>query len=250
MFFSGWPGLLRTLIVGALAYVALVALLRLSGQRTLSKMNAFDLVVTVALGSTLATVLLSKDVALAEGVLAFSLLIGLQFVVTWSSVRVSWVRRAVTGEPRMLLCRGEPLPDALRRARRHRGRVESRRAASRSRVAAGCGSRGPGDRRLDERGARERLERRFEPGPALAVSPLLDMSLLKYFSNLATGKLVLWCYLVWYLATVVALFDPSPWLWINSLGISLIIGLALQLSVSRAGREPGAPIIGRPSGCS
>jgi len=97
MFFSGWDSLLRTLVVGVLAYVALVVFLRVSGKRTLSKMNAFDLVVTVALGSTLATVLLSKDVALAEGVLAFALLISLQFVVTWSSVRARWVRQLATG---------------------------------------------------------------------------------------------------------------------------------------------------------
>jgi uncharacterized membrane protein YcaP (DUF421 family) len=117
MLFSGWDTLLRTLVVGVLAYVALVVFLRVSGKRTLSKMNAFDLIVTVALGSTLATVLLTKDVALAEGALAFALLIGLQFVVTWSSVRVRWVRRLATGEPLMLLYRGEFLPAALRQAR-------------------------------------------------------------------------------------------------------------------------------------
>lgn len=117
LFFSGWPALARTLVVGILAYVGLVALLRVSGLRTLSKMNAFDLVVTVALGSTLATILLNKNVALAEGALAFALLIALQFVVTWSSVRVGWVRRLVTGEPRMLALRGRLLPAALRSAR-------------------------------------------------------------------------------------------------------------------------------------
>lgn len=117
MFFSGWESLLRTLVVGVLAYVVLVIFLRLSGKRTLSRMNAFDLIVTVALGSTLATVLLTKDVALADGALAFALLIGLQFVVTWSSVRVQWVRQLVTGEPLLLLYRGEFLPAALRRAR-------------------------------------------------------------------------------------------------------------------------------------
>lgn len=117
IFFSGWDSLLRILVVGVLAYVVLVAFLRLSGKRTLSKMNAFDLVVTVALGSTLATVLLNKDVALAEGALAFALLIGLQFAVTWSSVRARWIRLLVTGEPRMLLYRGECLPAALRSAR-------------------------------------------------------------------------------------------------------------------------------------
>ena len=98
IFFSGWDSLLRTLVVGVLAYAALVVILRASGNRTLSKMNAFDFVVTIALGSTLATVLLSKSVALAEGVFALALLVALQFAVTWSSVRAGWVRRLVTGE--------------------------------------------------------------------------------------------------------------------------------------------------------
>lgn len=52
MFFDGWQGLARVLLVGALAYLTLVLLLRIAGKRTLSKMNAFDLVANVALGST------------------------------------------------------------------------------------------------------------------------------------------------------------------------------------------------------
>lgn len=117
MFFDDWRNLLRTAVVGVLAYVALLLLLRAAGKRTLAKMNAFDLVVTVALGSTLASVLTSKNVALAQGVLAFALLIGMQFAVTWSSVRAHWIRRAVTGEPTLLVHRGELLPDALLRTR-------------------------------------------------------------------------------------------------------------------------------------
>ncbi|WP_447528091.1 DUF421 domain-containing protein [Vreelandella sp. TE19] len=117
MFFSGWESLVRTLVVGVLAYFVLIVFLRISGNRTLSKMNAFDMIVTVALGSTLATVLLSKDVALAEGTLALALLIALQYLITWLSVRVGWVKRAVTGEPLMLLYHGELLVDALYKAR-------------------------------------------------------------------------------------------------------------------------------------
>ena len=113
-FFDGWLGVLRTLVVGALAYGALVLFLRVSGNRTLSKMNAFDLVVTVALGSTLATVLLSKDVPLVEGMLGFLLLIALQFVVTWSSVRSGSFRRLIRAEPALLLQQGRMLDDALR----------------------------------------------------------------------------------------------------------------------------------------
>lgn len=117
VFFDGWWSVMRTLLLGVPAYGVLILFLRLSGKRTLSKMNAFDFVVTIALGSTLATVLLSKDVSLAQGVTAFLLLIGLQFMVTWLSVRTQWVRRLVTGEPQMLFYEGEFLVSALRDAR-------------------------------------------------------------------------------------------------------------------------------------
>ena len=117
MFFDGWTGLLRVVVVGVLAYAGLVVLLRVSGKRTLSKLNAFDVVVTVALGSTFATILLSSDVALAEGLVAFALLIGLQLAITWLSVRWPVVQGLVKAEPRLLLHRGRPLPEALRQER-------------------------------------------------------------------------------------------------------------------------------------
>lgn len=124
-FFNGWGSLLRVIIVGILAYAALVFFLRISGNRTLSKMNAFDLIVTVALGSTLATVLLSKDVALAEGAVAMALLISLQFIITWFSVRTAWVRRLVTGEPLMLLYRGKFITTSMQKARVTQDEVQS-----------------------------------------------------------------------------------------------------------------------------
>lgn len=117
MFFSGWSTLFRTLVIGVLAYINLIVLLRISGRRTLSKMNAFDLIVTVALGSTFATILLNKSVSLAQGTLALALLVGLQFLVTWTSVRVGWVRKLVTGEPALLYYRGQMLSAAMRKAR-------------------------------------------------------------------------------------------------------------------------------------
>jgi uncharacterized membrane protein YcaP (DUF421 family) len=111
--FDSWQGVGRVILVGTLAYLALLVILRMSGKRTLTKMNAFDLVVTVALGSTLATIVLSKDVALVEGVVAFALLIALQFVVTWLSVRSQRVRQLVKSEPTLLFYRGQMLEETL-----------------------------------------------------------------------------------------------------------------------------------------
>lgn len=62
--------------------------------------------------------------------------------------------------------------------------------------------------------------------------------MLAYLRGLTTPRLVLWCYLVWYLVVLVRYFDGSPALWINSLGISAIIGTALYLSTAYGGRTP------------
>ena len=115
--FTGWDPIVRILVVGTAAYVALVIVLRASGKRTLSKLNAFDLVVTVAIGSTFSSILTSKDLALAEGVAALALLVGLQYAVTFLSVRIGAVDRLVKSEPSLLLKDGEPLPGALRQQR-------------------------------------------------------------------------------------------------------------------------------------
>jgi uncharacterized membrane protein YcaP (DUF421 family) len=117
MFFNGWTGLLRVVAVGVPAYVALIVLLRISGKRTLSKFNAFDLIVTVAFGSMLAAGFLNSDRALADIVAGFALLVLLQFAITWSSVRWRTVSRLVKAEPQLLYHRGEFLRDALRRER-------------------------------------------------------------------------------------------------------------------------------------
>lgn len=115
--FAGWEPAVRTIVVGVASYLALLAVLRISGKRTLSKLNAFDFVVTVALGSTVATILLSKDVALVEGLVALVLLVGLQYVVAYASVRVPTVAILVKSEPTLVVRSGEMLHGAMRRER-------------------------------------------------------------------------------------------------------------------------------------
>lgn len=114
---DSWESVLRTLVIGVLAYVVLVIQLRLSGKRTLSKMNSFDFIVTVALGSTLATVLLSKDVSLMDGAMAFAVLIFLQYAITWASVRSKKLSNLVKATPVLLFYQGKFLWEAMRAQR-------------------------------------------------------------------------------------------------------------------------------------
>lgn len=59
--------------------------------------------------------------------------------------------------------------------------------------------------------------------------------LLQYLRNLSTGRLILWCYLIWYMVVLVRYFDSSLRLWLTSVGLSLIIGFALYLSTAGSG---------------
>ncbi len=117
IFFDSWESIARIAINTTLGYAAIVVILRVSGKRTLSKMNAFDFIVTVALGSSLATVALSKDITLLDGVLVFSLFVFLQYLLTWLSVRVKAVKKIITSEPVLLLYRGEMLRDVMKKQR-------------------------------------------------------------------------------------------------------------------------------------
>ena len=117
MWFDNWSDTLRIALIGPLIYASLVLFLRVTGKRTLAKLNAFDFVVTVALGSTLATVLLSSDVSFAEGALGLALLVALQYVVATASQRVPAVRRLVKSEPQVVMRDGVLRHDVLRKER-------------------------------------------------------------------------------------------------------------------------------------
>ena len=117
MFFQSWSSLGQTILTGVIAYVALVIILRVSGKRTLAKMNAFDLVVTVALGSTLSTILVSRQVPLADGVVALLMLVVLQLLVAWTSVRWRAFEQIVKSDPSLLPYRGAYREHEMRRQR-------------------------------------------------------------------------------------------------------------------------------------
>ncbi|MEX2540173.1 MAG: YetF domain-containing protein [Trueperaceae bacterium] len=107
----------RILLVGPLAYLMVVVLLRVSGKRTLSKMNAFDFIVTIALGSMLATLILDDSISLVEGGAALAVLIFGQFVITFLSSRSKAVTRLVKAEPTLIFHGGEFLEKVLERER-------------------------------------------------------------------------------------------------------------------------------------
>jgi uncharacterized membrane protein YcaP (DUF421 family) len=116
-FFESWYNIGRTLTLSIVGFSALIILLRGSGKRTLSKLNVFDFVFVVAVGSVFASTIISKDVTLVEGILALATLIGFQLILAELAARSRTAERIINGEPSLLLSRGKFLKSALKKER-------------------------------------------------------------------------------------------------------------------------------------
>jgi uncharacterized membrane protein YcaP (DUF421 family) len=115
MWFESWIAILRIAIFSVVTYVALTALIRLYGKRTISKMNPGDFVVTVAIGSVAGSMIVFTEVPIANGIAALAALLGMQFFTEFLTSKSSWLRRAVDGSPTLLVHRGKPLLDNMAR---------------------------------------------------------------------------------------------------------------------------------------
>ena len=116
-FWSGWEPILRILVVGTLGYIALVMIIKVSGKRTLAKMNAFDFIVAVSIGSAFGRILTAKGVSISEAVTAFVLLAVLQYIFAIIEIKSKLFKRLVTTRPALLYYRGEFQKRNLRKAR-------------------------------------------------------------------------------------------------------------------------------------
>jgi uncharacterized membrane protein YcaP (DUF421 family) len=115
MFFHDWASIGHIAVLGLLGYLAMVGVIRIMGKRALSKFDAFDFIVTVALGSLLANIVVSKSLTVADGVAAIVVLLGAQYVVVLLSCRWDIFENVVRSEPSMLFYRGQFLREMMRR---------------------------------------------------------------------------------------------------------------------------------------
>ena len=100
--------------VGILATV--VVLIRLNGLRSLSKMSSFDFAVTVAVGSIVASTLLSDSASLFDGAIGVAALLLTQRIVSYARVHAG-ASALVDNQPVLLMVGENMLDDALQRTR-------------------------------------------------------------------------------------------------------------------------------------
>lgn len=97
--------------------VTVIALTRLIGLRSFSKMSAYDFAITVAFGSTLAATVVNPSISLGEGMLAFAVLFVVQWIVGVARTASRAVEDAADNTPLLLMRDGTILHDNLRKAR-------------------------------------------------------------------------------------------------------------------------------------
>lgn len=116
-FWSSWEAIFRILVVGTITYFGIVLILRIAGNRTLSRMNTFDFILVIAMGSTFGRILTAHTVSIAEALTAFFLLVFLQFIFSFLEVRSLFFSRMITSPPILLFYRGEFLLKNMRKER-------------------------------------------------------------------------------------------------------------------------------------
>ena len=134
MLFDGWDSVWKVAAVSAVIYVSIVALLRLFGEQALAKMSAYDLVVTVALGSFLAGIPLGNGVTVAEGLAAVGTYLVLQTITRRVIKRWKPAERAVRDVPHIVVWDGTMLDDELEKLSLLKGEIRAavRRAGKQS----------------------------------------------------------------------------------------------------------------------
>src|SRR5690625_531584 len=115
--FTDPADLWRLIFITVCTYIALIILLRSAGKRTLAKMNAFDFVITIGIGSVFAIVMMDKTASLMEGIVALALLIGLQFAIPWSTVKIIALNLVVRSSPTILLYEGDMIERNMKKER-------------------------------------------------------------------------------------------------------------------------------------
>jgi uncharacterized membrane protein YcaP (DUF421 family) len=114
MWLSSWGEVGRVAAFTVIGYSAVLLGVRLAGKRSIAKKNASDFIVTVAIGSSVAAMILTETVSLVEGLAAVGTLVVLQFFVVTLSTRWNTPRRAIEGKPALMLYDGKLLAERMR----------------------------------------------------------------------------------------------------------------------------------------
>lgn len=114
---TSWSSILMVVLTTIGIYVTLITYTRLAGLRSFSKMSSFDFAMTVAIGSLIASTILTKDPPLIQAMIALAMLYILQMTVAKLRGKSKSVIYAVDNQPLLLMRGSEILDDNLKKAK-------------------------------------------------------------------------------------------------------------------------------------
>ena len=115
MLFRSWEGILRVALSAAVIYILVVAALRLIGARALAKMSAYDLIVSIALGSLVAAVPMSTSLSVADGLTAIVTFLALQELTRFLQARFRAAQHLVRERPHLLVWDGKLIEERMKK---------------------------------------------------------------------------------------------------------------------------------------
>lgn len=117
IFYTESSNLLHIIVSTILVYLVVIIYFKVAGKRATSEMNNFDWIVTVAIGSLVASTLILEDVSVTDGAVAILMLLFLQFFLTKLMFRSDRIRNAIKSRPRLLLYKGKFIEENLKKER-------------------------------------------------------------------------------------------------------------------------------------
>ncbi|MBR0649550.1 DUF421 domain-containing protein [Roseomonas terrae] len=108
---------METVFKAIALYVALLILFRITGRRSLQQTTTFDLVLLLVIGEAAQPALIGNDNSLTTAVLAVATLLSIDVALSLLKRKAGRLERLLEGQPTIIVMRGTPLPDQLRRAR-------------------------------------------------------------------------------------------------------------------------------------
>ena len=111
-------------IFGTFYYVYHIIIVRITGKRSLAEMNAFDMIVNIAIGSILSQLIIDETIPLIEGLVLISILIILQYIITFVSTRIEGLNKIIKSQPTLMYYKDHFIEENLKKERMTKSEIE------------------------------------------------------------------------------------------------------------------------------
>ena len=112
-------------IRGAVVYVFLIALLRITGKRQIGQLSPLDLVLLLILSNAVQNSMNAGDNSLIGGLISAATLVALNYLIEYAAVKSKKLEGIIEGRPQVIIHEGKLFEDVIRNAKITQMEVES-----------------------------------------------------------------------------------------------------------------------------